>query len=51
MLDEAEAARWTRLLEVRDVVLKALEDARVSGRPLPPPCANPEGGGGDVTSS
>ena len=30
-LDEAEAARWTRLLEVRDVVLKALEDARDQG--------------------
>ncbi len=30
-LDEAEAARWNRLLEVRDVVLKALEDAREQG--------------------
>ena len=30
-LDEAEAARWNKLLEVRDVVLKALEDAREQG--------------------
>ena len=30
-LSEAEAARWNKLLEVRDVVLKALEDAREQG--------------------
>ncbi len=30
-LDEAETARWNKLLEVRDVVLKALEDAREQG--------------------
>ncbi len=30
-LSEAEAARWTKLLEVRDVVLKALEEAREQG--------------------
>ena len=30
-LPEAEAARWNKLLEVRDVVLKALEDAREQG--------------------
>ena len=30
-LDEAETARWQELLEVRDVVLKALEEAREQG--------------------
>ena len=30
-LDEQEAARWEKLLEVRDVVLKALEEARDQG--------------------
>ena len=30
-LDESEAERWTKLLEVRDVVLKALEEAREQG--------------------
>ncbi|MDE6281255.1 MAG: isoleucine--tRNA ligase [Oscillospiraceae bacterium] len=30
-LDEQEAARWAKLLEVRDVVLKALEEARDQG--------------------
>ncbi len=30
-LNEAEATRWNKLLEVRDVVLKALEDAREQG--------------------
>ncbi len=30
-LGEAEAARWTELLEVRDIVLKTLEEAREQG--------------------
>ena len=30
-LNEKESGRWTKLLEVRDVVLKALEDAREQG--------------------